>query len=300
MRADQYSRIFIIYNPNSTSGTAESRAKKLQQRLAKSGLSRIRLVATEYAGHAEEIAYDATCRYKHPLIVSVSGDGGYNEVINGALRASMEDGKRKPVCAIMAAGNANDHRRSIRRQPLSRAILRGAPEAIDILRLDANIGQKSIVRFAHSYIGFGMTSVAAKRLNSQQLTRWKELKIVVRTLLRFRFFSIRFDDGKQIKLDSLVFANIHRMSKVIRLGKKTDLHNGMFLVATVPHLPLPQRFLRVISIALFGYKETYRKEPYEFTIPYSQIAHFDGEVMTLPGGARVRVQTAQETLLTLR
>lgn len=36
------------------------------------------------------------------LIVSVSGDGGYNEVVNGVVQA----GNPNAVCAVMAAGNA--------------------------------------------------------------------------------------------------------------------------------------------------------------------------------------------------
>jgi hypothetical protein len=38
----------------------------------------------------------------------VSGDGGYNEVVDGVMQA----GDTGTVCAVMAAGNANDHRRT--------------------------------------------------------------------------------------------------------------------------------------------------------------------------------------------
>lgn len=300
MAKNTYSWVFIIFNPVSTSGEAQSRAKRLHRKLVKRGLKNVSLVATKYSGHAELIAYKAASRYKHPLLISVSGDGGYNEVINGALKAQSEEVARRPVCAILAAGNANDHRRTVRKRPLARAILYAAPEPIDVLRLRAKNADGELVRYAHSYIGFGLTSAAALRLNKQHLTRWREIKIVTRTMLHFRFFTIMLPDGSSQRLDSLVFANIHRMSKVLRLGDKTNLHNGMFMMATVPHLQVFMRFLRLVQIAIFGYKEKYRAEPYKFVIPYTQLVHFDGELLTIPGGSDITIDAPRELLLTLR
>jgi diacylglycerol kinase (ATP) len=300
MASPTYSRIYIIYNPNSTSGVAERRAHRLHDRLKRRGLKNIELVSTKYAGHAEEIAYAAAAKYKQPLLVSVSGDGGYNEVINGALKAQDEDAARHPVCAILAAGNANDHRRTVRKRPLAQGIIRGNLEPIDVLRMTANAGTSSLVRYAHSYIGFGFTSAAAEQLNKQHLTRWKEIKVVARTLLHFKFFNIILPDGTALRLDSLVFANIHRMSKMMRLGKKTDLHNGGYFLAMIEHLTLIERFFRVVWIALFGLNQTYRLQPYQFTIPDSRLAHFDGEVTKIAGGSDIRVEAVKEKLLTIR
>ena len=71
-----------------------------------------------------------------PLIVSVSGDGGYNEVVNGV----MDAGNDRAVCAVRAAGNANDHRRVTREQPLADAIVAGDVRRIDLLRLTVGSG----------------------------------------------------------------------------------------------------------------------------------------------------------------
>src|SRR4051812_13045559 len=92
-----YTEVAIIYNPNST-GNAEENAKQLQADLRSSlpGLA-VRLLPTERAGHAIELAYGFAKKHKNPLIVAASGDGGYNEVINGALRAQGEGAS--PVCA---------------------------------------------------------------------------------------------------------------------------------------------------------------------------------------------------------
>ena len=70
-------------------------------------------------------------RTGRPLLVSVSGDGGYNEVVDGTMQA----GNDAAVCAVLPAGNANDHRRATREQPLADAIVTGSVTRIDLLRL---------------------------------------------------------------------------------------------------------------------------------------------------------------------
>ena len=74
----------------------------------------MRLCPTERAGHARDLARDAA-QAGHPLIVSVSGDGGDNEVVDGVMKA----GNDNAVCAAKAAGNANDHRRTTAQRRLS-------------------------------------------------------------------------------------------------------------------------------------------------------------------------------------
>ncbi len=96
----------------------------------------VQLCPTEHAGHARDLAAHAAATGR-PLIVSVSGDGGYNEVVDGVMQAGNPD----VVCAVMAAGNANDHRRTTGEQPLADAIVDGEVRRIDLLRLTVGSGR---------------------------------------------------------------------------------------------------------------------------------------------------------------
>ena len=108
-----FERIVVIFNPQST-GPASQRAEELKDALAdRLPDMALQLCPTERAGHARELAAQAAATGR-PLIVSVSGDGGYNEVVDGVMQAGNQDA----VCAVLAAGNANDHRRSTGEQPL--------------------------------------------------------------------------------------------------------------------------------------------------------------------------------------
>jgi len=98
-----FDRVVVIFNPHST-GKAPQLAQQLctdlSRRLPRTA---VQLSPTEHAGHGRELARQAAGTGR-PLVVSVSGDGGYNEVVDGVMQADNPDA----VCAVMAAGNATD------------------------------------------------------------------------------------------------------------------------------------------------------------------------------------------------
>jgi len=151
----RFDTITIIFNPNS-SGNAPQLAEELSGVLVPAlPETDVVLQPTEYAGHAIELARDAASA-GNGLIVSVSGDGGYNEVVNGVMSSGSEDA----VCAVLAAGNANDHSRATGNEELSDAIIEGQVRRIDLLRISIGLPDTEPV-YAHSYIGFGLTPVMA-------------------------------------------------------------------------------------------------------------------------------------------
>ena len=113
-----FDRIVIIFNPHST-GDAPRSAEELHAELTRRlPAVPVELCPTRYAGHARDLAREAAGTGR-PLLVSVSGDGGYNEVVDGVMQA----GNSEAVCAVRAAGNANDHRRAA---PPSATVVGGA------------------------------------------------------------------------------------------------------------------------------------------------------------------------------
>lgn len=65
------------------------------------------------------------------LIVSISGDGGFNDVVNGV----MDVPESTAVCTVLGAGNANDHRRSVATMSVVDAIVAGPIRRMDLLKL---------------------------------------------------------------------------------------------------------------------------------------------------------------------
>jgi diacylglycerol kinase family enzyme len=289
-----FDRIVIIFNPRST-GNAPRSAEELRDELAKRlPTVPLDLSPTHHAGHARDLARKAAGTGS-PLIVSVSGDGGYNEVVNGVMDAGNDDA----VCAVRAAGNANDHRRTTRERPLADAIVAGDVRRIDLLRLTVGTGSAAQVRYAHSYIGVGLTPVVAVDLEKGGKGSWKEIVSVVRAFSRFRPFPIRLENGRRRSIDSLVFANISEMAKYALLSDDGRPDDGRFEVITQRRTGK----LRVLATALRAATQGLGRQPtathYAFTTLAPMPLQLDGELMELDADTPVAVDIAPRALATI-
>ena len=289
-----FDRIVIIFNPQST-GDAPRSAQKLRNELTRRlPAVPLELSPTEHAGHARELARKAA-GVGSPLVVSVSGDGGYNEVVNGV----MDAGNDRAVCAVRAAGNANDHRRVTRERPLAEAIVAGDVRHIDLLRLTVGTGPAAELRYAHSYIGVGLTPVVAVDLEKGGKGSWKEIVSVVRAFSRFRPFPIRLEDGRRRTIDSLLFANIAEMAKYATLSEDGRPDDGRFEVITQRHTGK----LRVLGTAIRAATRGLGPQPsathYAFTTLAPMPLQLDGELMELDAQTPVAVDIAPRALATI-
>ena len=289
-----FDRIVIIFNPRST-GDAPRSAGELRDELARRlPTVPLELSPTQHAGHARDLASTAAASGT-PLVVSVSGDGGYNEVVNGV----MDAGNDRAVAAVRAAGNANDHRRVTRQRPLADAIVAGDVRRIDLLRLTVDSGSGALVRYAHSYIGVGITPVIAVDLEKGGKGSWREIVSVLRGFSRFRPFPIRQENGRRRSIDSLVFANIAEMAKYALLSDDGRPDDGRFEVITQRRTGK----LRVLGTVLRAATQGLGRQPtathYAFTTLAPMPLQLDGELMELEKDTRVAVDIAPRALATI-
>lgn len=291
-----YTSIDIIFNPNST-GPSREYATDLKQELTQyNSQFKPRLHATKYAGHAEELAYGFAKSSKHPLIISSSGDGGYHEVVNGAIRAQLEGAT--PICAVLAAGNANDHSRTLTSKSLVELIKADKIKNIDLLKLTITSDSGVVERYAHSYIGLGLTPMVATELNKTNLNALKEAWIVVKTFYGYRPFKI-IRKGMTLELDSMVFANIGEMAKVLTLSKKSRPDDGKFEVITFQHAHKFRLLRKLAAATVKGLDAKRQYEHYEFKVIKKMPAQLDGEVVMIPAGSHVVITSEHQMLSTL-
>lgn len=288
-----FSRAILIYNPNSTGDSktiAEDFGKEL---LLLNKKLKVELKETTHAGHGEELGYELAKLGKDTLLVSVSGDGGYHELINGVMKA-VEEGKDAPICAVLPGGNANDHYTNISDRTLYEAIKLDALTKIDLLKVEAQNA-----RYAHSYVGLGLTPLVAVELNKHKLSALKEMWLALKTFWRFKPFTI-IENGKKVNFDSLIMANIGVMAKHLTLDPDSSPRDGKFEILRWPHnhkLRLIQLLLRAAfgkgekpkSIARFEFK-TVRKMPMQL----------DGELLELRGDQHITVTSVKQQLRTYR
>lgn len=263
---------------------------KLHEAVPKVPINRIK---TKHAGHAETLAYDAAVASQRPLVISVSGDGGYHEVVNGLMKAQFEGAR--PVAGLLPGGNANDHHRVLHRGDVVESIVARAEQTIDLLKVSATVEGESIERFGHSYAGIGLTPKAGKELNKTKLNRLKESVIVLKSILTLRPVRI-IVDGKKRTYDSLILSNIDTMSKVMKLSKHAKLDDGKFEV-TAFRRRNRWRLIRVLLRAsTLGLKGTTHRKKYSFTTTTPLLVQVDGEIVKVDANSRVII-TSERSIL---
>jgi diacylglycerol kinase (ATP) len=286
-----FDRVVVIFNPNST-GDAPSIAEQFRADLAERlPALPVELAPTERAGHAVELARAAAASGR-PLIVSVSGDGGYNEVVNGLVEA----GNAEAVGAVIGAGNANDHRRTTKERPLVEAVAEGDVQRLDLLKLTT----PGLTRYAHSYIGLGITPVVAVDLEKGGKGSFREMSTVIRAFAKFRPFEIELEDGRTQRFDSLIFANIRQMAKFATLSEDGAPDDGVFEVITLKHTAKWRVLFTAVKAAARGLGEQPTARHYRFTTTKPLPLQLDGELVTLEPGTRVSVDLVPGALATIR
>lgn len=295
-----FDHIAIIYNPKST-GDAPQMAKGLALQIAKNNKTigiKATLTPTQSAGHAIKLSHDIAVKYKRPLIVSVSGDGGYNEVVNGAMQAKIDKKSCNPVVAVIGAGNANDHRRVMRNEPLIELIKAGKPRSFDLLLIEAKAKNFSLSRYAHSYIGFGVTPDVGNELNKRTKSLWSEISMIAYTYRKYAPFVIKRNNS-ELLLDNLVFANINEMAKFVKLDEENTVRDGRFEVIELAHRSKLHMFGTLLKAGIVGFKNPPSFQTYSLKTIDALPIQLDGEIEKLPKNSDITVKSIHKGIESL-
>lgn len=291
-----FQKIIIIYNPNST-GDSHENARNLKVQL-KSRLTdrvEVNLQATKHAGHAEELAIQYAKQGKDILLISSSGDGGYNEAVNGALASRTS----QLTLAVMPSGNANDHYHATATADFVERIVSGGTRLIDVIDIRSTRDGRPWQRYAHSYVGVGLTAYIGKRLTEADLNPVNEKWLVVKYLLKFGHITLKIDDTGWQRYSNLIVANIDRMSKIIQLSDKSKVDDGQAELYTTPQQSLLGTARILVKGVVFGLVPARRISSVRFISKRSGELQCDGEVFAFDKGSQVSVEIHHKRLKTL-
>jgi diacylglycerol kinase (ATP) len=285
-------RIVLIANPKSTGdGVAVANDLKAQIKEAFPSLP-IRIAPTKRPGHAKQLAR-AAAKQTGTLIVSVSGDGGYNEVVNGAVA-----GARQPLCVVHGAGNANDHHEAVQRGAgLIQLLKEGKVVAMPLLEVTLPGPRGSQKRLAHSYVGFGITARVAQRLNREATSPMSEIGLVLRSLHNHRPLEADLGDGMR-KYDVLIAFNVPRMGKYLKVAKLKPQTNRFGLVK-LRRGPWWQWPWRLVVALTRGVRPDVATSSQEFAFDSPTQLQLDGEVIACAKRAQVRVRVKPDAIRTI-
>lgn len=288
-----YTTIAVIYNPNST-GPGERLAKefaaKVRKRLPE---QKVELIATKFAGHGEELSYEIASSTKNALIISSSGDGGYHDVLNGAMRARKAG--YKATIGLLPAGNANDHYKNLHKEDIVEQIAKGTSTQIDILKLSSKSEGKKVERFAHSYIGFGLTPFVGNELNKTKLNPIKEVFIVLKSLISIK--PVRLKIGRKTRAyESVICSNIDVMSKYLKISQPSSVTDGKFEVTTFTRRNKLQLILILLEASIKGVKEDKQVRRFALKTINETLVQADGEIISLDANTRTIITAERKAV----
>lgn len=270
-------------------------AEKLAADLEGKVPAKIELLATKYAGHGEEVATNYASDDAKVLLVSSSGDGGYHELINGALSHQTQN----VYTMVLPGGNANDHHHATASDNLAERIITPRLIQIDALKLESRIDNKPWQRYAHSYAGIGLTAYIGQKLIDIDLNPVNEKIILLKYLRRFGWVTAKLGHGRWRRYSSLLFGNIDQMSKVLTLGDNTRPDDGKFEIYATPAKTSWSLVRTMLVGTMSKIEQTDRVESASFMTKRSTGLQCDGEIYSLEAKTPVTVSSAPGALRTL-
>jgi len=294
-------RYLVIVNPVSRGGKAQEEGIWLLNRLKKAGVD-YEFLFTERAGHAEEMVVKWAEDFD--VVVSVSGDGTTNEIINGIMKVPSADLR----LAMFPAGTADDfacnmgYDRKDKEQALE-AILGNTCRTIDLIRYDDH--------YAAVTWGLGVDSEIA-----DGAYKWKRFRIPAYFYsgLKKCFFEerkkydVRFDYEGQIfegKVLISILCNAPVFGRYIRINPNARMNDGLLDLTVGREMP------NVYGLVLFAFACLGGGHGFSKLVSYHQVremrvecrsdtyAQIDGEVYKFEAGKIINLSVVRGALKVL-
>jgi diacylglycerol kinase (ATP) len=291
-------RYLVIVNPVSRGGKAQEVGVWLLNRLKRQGVD-YEALFTERAGHAEEIVVKWAEDFD--VVVSVSGDGTTNEIINGIMKVPSADLK----LAMFPAGTADDfahnmgYDRKDKEQALS-TILGDSYRTIDLIRYDD--------RYAAVSFGLGVDSEIA-----DGAYKWKRFRIPAYFYsgLRKCFFedrkryNVRFDYEDQT-FEGWVLISI--LCNAPLFGRYIKIHPDAKMNDGILGLTIGREMPNLYGLVLFGFACLGGRHGFSRLVSYHQVrnmriecksdtyAQIDGEVFKFDAGRIINLSVIPQVL----
>jgi diacylglycerol kinase (ATP) len=294
-------RYLVIVNPVSRGGKAQEEGIWLLNRLKRHGVD-YEALFTERAGHAEEIVVKWAEDFD--VVVSVSGDGTTNEIINGIMKVPSAELK----LAMFPAGTADDfaHNMGYERKDKEKAlktILGETCRTIDLIRYDD--------RYAAVTFGLGVDSEIA-----DGAYRWKRFRIPAYFYsgLRICFFEerkryhVRFDYEGQTFDDWVlisILCNAPLFGRYIKIHPEAKMNDGLLGLTIGREMP------NVYGLVLFGFACLGGRHGFSRKVSYHEVremriecksdtyAQIDGEVFKFDEGKVINLSVVPQALRVL-
>lgn len=276
----------FIINPIAGPGNNRKYWSALRKRLKKRGIS-FRVKYTKHSDHATRLAIKRLKKEKDPLIVSVGGDGTFNEVASAIVGSEA-------ILAHIPRGSGNGLARMLKLPGKTRKVpgylLKGTPKNIDAGKIND--------RYFFCAAGFGFDALVAHHFSKGQhrgLTGY--VLQIVKLFFRYKGIEAAFetDDEKHSGRYFMVsIANANQMGNNAYIAPDAKLDDGYLNVTLVR--PFPLYYAPIMALALFGkflnkmpFVEMQKVKTVCIKKIDSPLFHLDGEATILEFPAEIKI-----------
>lgn len=277
--------ICFIINPSA----GKHKNLKMLEKDIKKIFPQAEIIYTKYAGHAKELALEATQK-NYKTVVAVGGDGTINEVTQSLVNSETALG-------IIPCGSGNGFARLIK-MPLKDSL-----KCLEIIKQNRtkkiDVGQANNEYFLN-VAGFGLDAIVAHKFaTSKRRGKLPYFKIGAREFFNYRAekYNLIFDDGKKAEITPLcaAFANGTQYGCDFNIAPKAILDDGLLDMIIVKPvnifkllLGLPNFWKDGLSPVKLTETQKIKGVKIESKIPFYY--HIDGEPRQSEGTLKISVQ----------
>lgn len=247
---------------------------------------------TQAKGDAELIIKDLLHRFTIDFIISVGGDGTFNEIVNGLM--GVPGLIKQPVLAVFPRGAGNDFARSAgiieSMEHLYTAIESSNTQLIDIIQVRYQENGYDQIRYYHNSFDIGLGGLACQLVNKSKKTWGSNFTYIFSTMksfIRFKRIALEIEANDFYFNDKVliaVFNNGKYFGSGIGIAPEADLNDGMINLVIARKINILQFiwFLPQLRKCVpLKHREILYHQTDQCTIKSTQTAcpmEFDGEV----------------------
>lgn len=299
----------IIANPAAGKGKGQHMIPKIQEKLASYGLD-FDLICTERPWHAAELAGQAA-EQGYEIVVAAGGDGTFNEVLNGLMRA-RQNGAAKPRLGMICIGRGNDFAFGAGIptgwEEGCQALVDGKPHGIDVGRLSSDCLEEA--RYFGNGVGIGFDASVNIQATKIKIGGFLGYMIAALRTLLLHFHSplLRIEcDGEIITQPSIMVSimNGRRMGGGFYMTPDSVISDGaldLCIAHKVSRLTILLLISRFMKGTQAGHWAIRFVRAHSITITAQEGGlpmHLDGETVCIDG-RHITVETVPQAIEILR
>lgn len=196
-------KVFAIVNPRAASYLAGQKWQQIRREITDADFD-LTGRFTEYRHHASALAREAF-RHGADIILSIGGDGTFNEIVNGVMSLDCPAAER-PVLGVVSTGTGSDFARTLGltgdHRSAVRAMLQATPSLCDLGIVRFTLGRRTKARYFANVFDVGLGGSVVRIANHVPKNLGGFLTFLLSSLVglaTFKPLHLRIDiDGEKI------------------------------------------------------------------------------------------------------